>query len=403
MNISASKEWKCDVAVVGGGAAGLSAAIRIRYVKEYEALPLSVVVFEPYKPGGLLNAGKRRMVTGPSHTASTGQILNDLKADVEKLEIPVVPHRISRIDRTDMGKFRLHFGDGGIAVATAVVMATGSRPLSNELDYFEEGVFITYKGLSFLSKIIDRAAAFAGDKPIAMITNRNVRALLPMLWKNPGDYLFLVPPGQEFELERLPGAVVAAVDWRITGRDEEAFTLKVQTPSNGELELWARSIVMDYVSFQNGPALPEFGFKLKESRPGIPKVDEFLQSSQEGLFLAGDVTCRYASVTSALADGIAAGFGAYGHAYQRLFGQSPPLFAYHAGRNPETFLERELPELDQDFRLEWLQTPPTGHSLANMDGLTLGEASARFHIPPERLYALVYQTIRDRMITVKPR
>jgi len=392
-----------DVAVVGGGAAGLAAAIRVRFVKEFEALPLSVALFEPSTPGGLLNAGVRRFLTGPSHNVDTSTLLDGLLRDAEKLEIPVIRHRVTSIAREAERGFLIRFGDTGTAYASSVVVATGSRLLGNELDFFSNGVFVTYKGLSFLSDMVDRAVRHAGDRPLAVATNRNACSLLPLFAKHECDYLFLVPAGQEEEPARLPGRVVGCEEWRIAGRKGDGmFALEAATPGEGMLELRAGAILLDYVSFQNSPVMPGFEFELEEERPGVPRVDAHLQASEPGLFFAGDVTCRYASVTSALADGITAGFGAYAHAYTRIFGHSPPLFAYRAGEMPERFFDSELPVLRQRFSLDWLQAPPVGHPMAGCDGVTLEEASDRTGLPLERIYALVYQAIRDKMVTVRP-
>lgn len=395
------KSWKCDVAVIGGGAAGLAAAIRVRHVKEHEGLPLSVALFEPSQLGGLLKTGGKRLVTGPSNSVESETLLADLRADVDRYEIPVLPFRVEKIDRTFTGSFALHIQDGGVVEADAVVMATGGRAMSNELDERREGVFVTYRGVSFLSKLIERANAYADGRPVAVITNRNVRALLPLYWRHQADYLFLVPPGQEFELDNLPGSMVACKEWHIARREDDAFVLSVDTPENGIIEPWAGAILLDYVSFQKGPKLPEFSFKYKERGPGIPQVDEFLSSSVPGLYFAGDVTCRYATVTSAMADGIAAALGAYGYAFRRRFGENPPLFQM-SDEHPERFFDRELPVLHADHVLRWLQTPPAGHPLGKAGNHRLEDVARETNYTLDQVFSLTYQAIRDRFVTIIP-
>ena len=396
------KSWKCDVAVIGGGAAGLAAAIRVRHVKEHEGLPLSVALFEPSALGGLLKTGGKRLVTGPSLSVESEVLLADLKKDIEQYEIPVLPFRVEKIDRTFTGSFALRIEDGGVVEADAVVIATGGRPMSNELDERQDGIFVAYRGVSFLGKLLEKAHAYANGRPIAVVTNRNVRALLPLYWRHQADYLFLVPPGQEFELSNLPGSMVAANEWHIKDRDEVAFVLSVDTPENGVIETWAGAIMLDYVSFQKGPRMPDFGFDLDERRPGVPHVDSFLASSVPGLYFAGDVTCRYATVTSAMADGIAAALGAYGYAFRRRFGENPPLFQMAHDDHPERFFDRELPVLHEDYVLQWLQTPPAGHPLAKAGNQTLQDTAKDTKHTLEQVYALTYQAIRDRFITIIP-
>ena len=396
------KLWKCDVAIVGGGAAGLAAAIRVRHVKEHDGLPLSVVLFEPGPLGGLLRAGEKRIITGPSHVTDSSQLLNDLVTDVKQLEIPIIPFRVTRVEKSASGRFLLHFSDGGMAEAGAVVLATGGRPMANEMEFYNDGIFVAYRGLSFIGSIIERACRFAGNEPIAVATTRHVRSLLPLYGKYTQDYRFLVPPGDELELQSMPGSVAACTHWEIIGRDDEAFTLAVDTPENGRLEMWAKAILIDYMSFLSGPQLPDLAFNLTVARNGVPIVDRYLQTSESGLFMAGDVTGRYATITSAIADGIAAGLGAYEASYTQQFGESPPLFHLRPDSSPDRFIEQELPTLTEQFTIEWLQTPPRGHPLVDSTGQTMEEISERCKLPLPRIYSLVYQAIRDRSMTVRP-
>ena len=148
--------------------------------------------------------------------------------------------------------------------------------------------------------------------------------------------------------------------------------------------------------------MPEFGFDIEERRPGIPQVDSFLASSVPGLYFAGDVTCRYATVTSAMADGICAALGAYGYTFRRRFGENPPLFQMAQDDHPERFFDRELPVLQEDHVLQWLQTLPAGHPLAKSGDHTLQEIASETKHTLDQVYSLTSQAIRDRFITIIP-
>jgi len=339
-----------DVAVIGAGPAGMSAAIRVRFVKEHEAMTLSTVLIDPGPVGGLLNAGRTRFVTGPSNLFEAELLLSALQRDVANFNIPVRQARAVRVLRRGDGSFATELLDGSVVRSSAVVLATGSRPLSNEMKWLGKGVFITSRGVSFFPGLLAEAKAFASQAdrgipaldaaPVVVVTNRNVRDLLPAFRGLGHPLLFLVPPGDERKLKGMPGEVLPAGSWRILRKEGNVLVVSI---GEGTAFLSAGAIVLDYISFQRQPLLPEFDFDLMEERPGVPKVDSMLQTSCPGLFLAGDVTCRYASIACALADGVTAGFGAYTHAYSRMYGKEPPLFAYRAPEKPAAYLRLVRP------------------------------------------------------------
>ncbi len=390
-----------DVAVIGGGVAGLSAAIRVRFVKAMEALPLSVVVFECSKPGGLVRVGQQRYVTGPSFKLDADNILGDLMGDVEQYEIPILRTRITAVEQAGK-KFVLHGEDGSHTTALSVVVATGSRPLCNELEFLGDGVFITYKGLSFLPLILDEAVKTAGGKPVAVVTNRRIGALLPLFGNRTADFLYLLfPPAAESGGLKMPGRTLDIAGFEVRKVDG-GFELEVRSRSGETSVEKCGAVLLDYVSFQTEPSLPSLDVPIRLGPTGAPVVDSFLASSVPGLYFAGDVTCRYANTAAAISDGVLAGFGAYSHAYRTLFGHSPPLFAYRAPESPGQFLAGELPNLSDGHLIRWLQTPSQGHPLRACDGSTLAEASRDSGLTVSRVKDLVLDAIRDKRLTVYP-
>ena len=81
-------EYDYDIIVIGGGPAGLSAAIRARRVRTYNLLPASVLVLNNSEPGGLCN-WKEVYITGPAWSYKGDSLLSNLMEDIVRYNIEV--------------------------------------------------------------------------------------------------------------------------------------------------------------------------------------------------------------------------------------------------------------------------------------------------------------------------
>ena len=82
-----------DVAVIGAGPAGMTAAIRTRWVKSYKSVPCSTVILDKAGLGGLAK-WRSCMLTGPSFHLMGADVVGRFKKDIDDLEIPLVPSRV---------------------------------------------------------------------------------------------------------------------------------------------------------------------------------------------------------------------------------------------------------------------------------------------------------------------
>lgn len=160
------KDFIFDTAVIGAGPAGLSAAVRARFIKSRGAYPMSAVVFDSSETaGGLANFGGTKL-TGPAFTLERGELISKLLKDIELFDIPIIGQKVIEVKKsTRGGEFLIktesvNEAKTGAKIiinsyrAKSVIIASGMRPLSNELQYFNKGVEITYMGYDFINKMI---------------------------------------------------------------------------------------------------------------------------------------------------------------------------------------------------------------------------------------------------------
>ncbi len=172
--------YDADVLVIGGGPAGLAAAIRARWVKGYRALVSSVALFDPSPPGGLLRWGGC-VLSGPSWSEPGSLVLDRLAADLDRFSIPLIRREVVSIDRRD-ALFSLTLDDRTVWTGRSVVLATGFRPMRLSPSSFHNGVWMTYKGNDFLPSLLDAAAKQAGDGDLLIVGRWASSELLPFLF-----------------------------------------------------------------------------------------------------------------------------------------------------------------------------------------------------------------------------
>lgn len=347
-----------DVMVIGAGPAGLAAATRARWVKGYHALAGSVAIVESSgRPGGLLQWGSC-VLSGPGWAHSGQHLTEVLLNDIERLEIPIITGRVTSLGRRGP-LLEVRTGDQ-TWTCLAVIVATGFRPLANEAAFYQKGVRITFKGYQHFPSLLRTSARDAEGRGLCVV-GHNKTAHLSQLLEAVDELAGGVVLVSDHEYRG-----VVATDGRITG---------VQLVDR---VIPCGAVFMDYNAFELAPTFELDGLKLARDERGFVQPGPALSTSEPGVFVAGDITGRYASTLMALGDGVEAGFSAYAWAFERKLGLAPCLFAYAATDAPVPLDPVDLPVLPDDavvVRLnggpEWVDDQATLREHADRQNTTV--------------------------------
>ena len=383
MSLFPAAPYDVDVAIVGGGPAGMSAAVRCRWVKSYRSLPCSVVVFEPGTLGGL--AGWRTCsITGPGYRYLGDGLIQRINTDFERYRIPVVPERVVSITRSD-GLFLLRTNTGTTMRALSVIIATGMRALANERHFLGRGLFVTYMGYEYFPKLIERVAE-AGEGGVVVFGNRKSAHLAEVasrLAESTPSLTWILDEPEDNPLPDLPGRVLRGALHSVQGEGDDTAGFDAGTPDSPSVPDYEQSavagvqgvqwrdetgsihtescsaILLDYNAWETQTRREWDDIGLADGEDGFVQIDQYCGTSTPGVFAAGDITGRYRSTAMALGDGVNSGLSAVRYTYRSKFGTEPNLFAYQSQDRPLCDDESDLPEIPED---SWVV--PIGHERA---------------------------------------
>jgi thioredoxin reductase len=288
-----NEQW--DVVVVGGGAAGLSAALVLGRARQ------RTLVVDAGSPsngvahgiGGLLGHDGRP----PSELYATGR--------GELARYPAVEVRTGTVigGVQDDAGFRLALGDGDEVLAERVLLATGMDYRRPELPGVEErwGRSVFHCPFCHGWEVHDRALGVL-DRGASAVH----RALLLRTWSDDVTVYADGPSGMDdAEARSLVAAGVQVVEHRIEGLRGPGSDLEAMVFADGS-EAACQGLLVPVVLHQRSDLATQLGAELAE--PGMLAadaiaVDAMLRTSVTGLYAAGDVDGEMPAVARAIASG----------------------------------------------------------------------------------------------------
>ena len=335
-----------DVIVVGGGPAGLSAAIRTRWIKRYKALACSTLLIENSRLGG--QAGWHGSIfTGPSWKIGAKEIIQRLTKDMNDLNIPTLQKRVTRIDLKGDIK-EVHTSDGTVYRSLAVIIATGIKMLVNEQDFLGKGLEVTSMGYEAIVSNLKNLLSRRWDPRLVIVGSPKLKNLIPLIRKlnrAESPLLFVIEgnSGKDDDENIVRGWVEGYLG------EERIEGIHLRT-GEGQEDILCGGVLLEFNSYEINPTS---GIGLWDNlfdSPFIP-VDLDMQTSIPGILAAGDATTGgYNSFSRAVSQGMIAGLSCYRYVYKKKLGKEPPLFAYRPTDFQLTEDFQELPVFDATLR-----------------------------------------------------
>lgn len=334
-----------DVAVLGGGPAGLSAAVRAAWVEAVQgrrALGLRVLLVEACESlGGF--ARWRPVMTYSPESYFTRRDLEILRDSCVSQGVTVVHEEVEAVTRHPDGYVvRTSRGE---RLGSCVVLACGlKRAFDAEPLLYQKGrlLFVPARARAQLTACV-RELEESGVREIVVYGARRTRAMREAMAVAAGRARVRWVEEAGDARDAASDTIVGRIDGM--GVDAEGVWLRLaRGPEAGEL-VRADVLFIDSDSYVNGcvssACVGALGLGTKD---GFVTTDKEMRTNLPGFFAAGDVTGPPLGMAKALGEGMVAGLSAYRFVYERRFGSPPDLFPFYPSpeeEGPEAAVPRD--------------------------------------------------------------
>jgi len=318
-----------DIIVVGGGPAGLSAAVRAAWLgapsAEYKA---SILVLECSDgPGGL--SRWQPLVTNSPGNFFTKRELNNL---IDTCEAYGVEIRLERVVALSPGGQNAGFDvetTAGRYRSLAVIVATGCRQsYPGESQLFHRNRILWFSSSEELRHLIAQLDTNEDIHTVCLCGACGVGATRRLIGVTETLEIltYAEPP---YPQEPLPEAVKGRLVNLSVDARRQSLSLGFRLPDGRLDKLTAEVLLLDFNSYEANATSTQF---LDKRIPRLPDAflapDRSMATEIPGLFSAGDVNGGPFSVAKAISEGTIAGFSAYDYVCTRRTGTRPNLFPF---------------------------------------------------------------------------
>ncbi len=301
-----------DVVIVGAGPAGLSAAI---YAQRF--LLRTLVVAK--EVGGQLNLTDWVDDYPGMGKVKASRLVESFRRHAEMFGAKILDMvEVQGLERLPDGRYRV-YGRGVDVIAKAVIMAVGSKRRKLNVPGERE---LAGKGVSYCS--VCDAPFYKGAEAVAVVGGGDAAFEGAILLSGYAKKVYLIHRRDQFrakpffveQAKSKPNIefILNSVVTEIRGKDK-VESVVVRNKLTGE----ERELRVDGIFIEIGFEPPKEWFQsmgLETDEAGYIKVDEWMRTSLEGVFAAGDCTTLwrgFRQVVTAAAMGAVAAYSAYNY------------------------------------------------------------------------------------------